>query len=247
MNDDQLTHDFESSSATDILKWTFETFQEDKVALSTSFGAEGCALIHMIVTMGYKPRIFTVDTGRNFQETYDVWDRLVKRYGIEIESYSPDPADLRQLLKGKGPNLFYESVENRSQCCFVRKVKPLKVALAGADAWLSALRRDQSEGRRNIEIVSRSEAHNVTKICPLANWLEENVWTYIRSNDVPYIKLYDQGFTTIGCAPCTRPVRPGEGKRSGRWWWESDDKKECGIHIEDGKVTPRRPAANFQI
>ena len=247
INHDQLNRDFESSSATDILKWTFETFDAEKVALSTSFGAEGIVLLHMLVSMGLKPRLFTIDTGRNFQETYDVWQALVDRYGVEIESYSPDPESLAQLLKGHGPNLFYESVENRKRCCHVRKVEPLTRALAGADAWLSGLRRSQGSSRRDLDILSRNETHDVTKILPLANWMEDNVWTYIRNNDVPYNKLHDKGFRTMGCAPCTRAVRPAEDLRAGRWWWEDEAQKECGIHIEDGKIVRQKPTRNFQI
>ncbi len=243
---DALNAGFESAAATDILNWTFGQFPAGDVAFSTSFGAEGMTLMHMLVTLGFKPRMFTIDTGRNFQETYDVWNEAIKRFGVEIESYSPDAGDLQELLKGHGPNLFYESVENRKRCCHVRKVLPLKRALKGASVWLAPLRRDQGESRRDLRIVDWNETHQLYKVCPMANWLEENVWTYIRSNDVPYNKLYDRGFMTIGCAPCTRPVRPGEGIRSGRWWWEPDEAKECGIHVEDGKVT-RKSKLNFQI
>ncbi len=237
---------FEKASATEILQWTFQQFTAERVVFSTSFGAEGMALMHMLVTLGHIPRIFTIDTGRNFQETYDVWNEAVQRWGVAIESYSPDPHDLSQLLDGKGPNLFYESVENRKNCCHVRKVRPLLQALQGSDVWMAPLRRDQGESRREIRILDWNQTHQLYKICPLANWLEENVWTYIRSNDVPYNQLYDRGFLTIGCAPCTRPVRPGEGPRSSRWWWEQEETKECGIHIEEGKVVRTR-RLDFQI
>ncbi len=237
---------FETASATEILQWTFQRFPAERVVFSTSFGAEGMALMHILVSMGHMPRIFTIDTGRNFQETYEVWNEAVQRWGVTIESYSPDPEDLSKLLDGKGPNLFYESVENRKRCCHVRKVRPLLRALKGSDVWMAALRRDQGESRREIPIIDWNETHQLYKVCPLANWLEENVWTYIRSNDVPYNQLYDRGFMTIGCAPCTRPVRPGEGLRSGRWWWEKEEAKECGIHIEDGKVVRKRKL-DFQI
>jgi phosphoadenosine phosphosulfate reductase len=244
---DKLNRDFESKTATEILQWTYDRFDHDRIKVSTSFGAEGMVLVHMLVSMGIKPRVFTVDTGRMFQETYDVWDQAAERFGIEIESYSPDPGELRRLLAGKGPNLFYESVENRKACCHVRKVLPLKPALEGVDVWLAALRREQGDSRADMNIVAWSEQYHLYKICPLATWLEQNIWTYVRSNDVPYNNLYDQGFKTIGCAPCTRAVRMGEGVRSGRWWWEADEQKECGIHIEDGKVMRAKPARNFQI
>jgi phosphoadenosine phosphosulfate reductase len=243
---EHLNARFEHQSATDILRWTFETFAPGKVAFSTSFGAEGMALLHLMVSSGYRPRVFTIDTARNFQETYDVWHEAVERLGVEIECYNPYPADIRELLAGQGPNLFYESVENRKACCHVRKVRPLPEALAGADVWMTALRREQAESRRDLQILSWSETYGLYKTCPLANWLQENVWSYIRANDVPYNKLYDKGFLTIGCAPCTRPVRPAEGIRSGRWWWEPEEPKECGIHIEGGKVV-RKPKTDFQI
>jgi phosphoadenosine phosphosulfate reductase len=243
---ESLNSRFETETATDILRWTFDHFEHDKIAFSTSFGAEGMVLMHMMVSMGLKPRIFTIDTGRNFQETYDVWNEATQRFGVEIECFSPDAEDLRELLQGHGPNLFYESVENRKRCCHVRKVLPLMRALKGADAWLAGLRRQQGSSRQDIDIISWNETHGLYKVCPLANWHEENVWTYIRNNDVPYNKLYDQGFQTIGCAPCTRPVRPSEDIRSGRWWWETDEQKECGIHIEEGKVV-RKPKLDFQI
>ncbi len=238
---------FETQSATEILRWTFAHVDANKVAFSTSFGAEGMVLLHMMVSMGLKPRVFTVDTGRQFQETYDVWNEAVQRFGVEIEAYSPDAEDLRRLLEGHGPNLFYESVENRKRCCYVRKVAPLQRALAGADVWLAALRRSQGESRQAIPIIARNELYSLYKICPLANWLEENVWTYIRSNDVPYNKLYDEGFKTIGCRPCTRPVRMGEDVRSGRWWWEESEQKECGIHLENGQVARTKKVKDFQI
>lgn len=244
---EMLSKEFEHTSATDILKWTYDHFDADRIKLSTSFGAEGMVLIHMLVSMGLKPRIFTIDTGRNFQETYDVWEETLQRYEVEIEAFYPEPADLRELLKDRGPNLFYENVENRKSCCHVRKVLPLQRALDDADVWLAGLRRQQGESRQALDIISPNKQHGVIKVCPLANWFEENVWTYVRSNGVPYNKLYDKGFLTIGCAPCTRPVRPAEGIRSGRWWWEDDDKKECGIHIEDGKVVRKKAPTDFQI
>lgn len=242
-----LNQDFEDRSATSIIQWIYETFDPSVVKLSTSFGAEGMVLIHLLKQQVESPRVFTIDTGRNFQETYDVWQEAIDKYKIEIEAFYPDPADLAGLLNKAGPNLFYESLANRKQCCHVRKVKPLKKALADAEVWISGIRRQQGQTRQDLDIVSWVEQHQVYKICPLANWFEANVWEFVRENGVPYNKLHDQGFPTIGCAPCTRPVRPAEDMRSGRWWWEADQVKECGIHLEDGKLVPKKPPINYRI
>jgi phosphoadenosine phosphosulfate reductase len=243
-----LNEKFENESATAIIAWVYDTFEHDTIKLSTSFGAEGMALIHLIKERVDQPRIFSIDTGRNFQETYDVWQEAVERYGIHIETFFPDPVDITELTKdGGGPNLFYKSVVNRKQCCYVRKVKPLKKALADAKIWISGLRRQQGNERQAIDIISWVGKYQVYKVCPIANWFETNVWELIRNNNVPYNKLHDKGFPTVGCAPCTRPVRPAEDLRSGRWWWEEDEKKECGIHVEDGKIKPKHPPQNYSI
>ena len=243
----KLNAEFERQSATAIIDWTFNTFDADAVKLSTSFGAEGMTLIHLLKQRVEKPRVFTIDTGRNFQETYDVWQEAIDRYQIEIEAFYPDPADLAELTTRQGPNLFYKSVENRQRCCHARKVVPLRKALTDAKVWSSGLRRDQGTTRQEIDILSWNEQHQVFKIHPLANWFEANVWEFIRNNDVPYNKLHDKGFPTIGCAPCTRPIRPAEDPRAGRWWWEDDEKKECGIHLEDGKLVRKQAPTNYSI
>jgi phosphoadenosine phosphosulfate reductase len=200
----------------------------------------------MLVELVKKPRVFTIDTGRNFPETYEVWDAAIKKYQIPIETYYPRSKDIYELNTSAGPNLFYESVENRKKCCHVRKVIPLSDALKDAKVWLSGLRRQQGKTRKDIPIIAFNEKYQVYKICPLANWDEEHVWYFIRNNDIPYNKLHDRGFPTIGCAPCTRPVRPAQDIRSGRWWWEQPEQRECGIHIEDGKVV-RKPKLNYDI
>jgi phosphoadenosine phosphosulfate reductase len=175
-------------------------------------------------------RVFTLDTGRMFQETYDVMHSTMSRYGIPIDLYAPDPVELAEMVREKGPNLFYESVENRKACCNVRKVRPLKKALHAMEAWICGNRRDQALTRAELNPVEWDEANGLIKICPLYNWLEDDVWNYINKNGVPHNVLHHQGFPSIGCAPCTRAVNPGEDIRSGRWWWESAEHKECGLH-----------------
>lgn len=237
----------EDKTALDIIKWTYKTFDKEHVKTSTSFGAEGMVLIHLLINTVENPKIFTIDTGRLFQSTYEVWQEIVDKYKINIEAFFPESKDISELVGAAGPNLFYKSVENRKKCCYVRKVKPLQKALDGTQAWISGIRRSQSDSRANVKIVSYSEAHNCYKIAPLAKWSEENVWEYIRNNGVPYDKHHDKGYFTIGCAPCTRPVRPAEDIRSGRWWWEKKQHKECGIHIENGKIIQKKQSPDWTI
>ena len=170
----KLNQEFEERTASAIAEWVYKTFDPSDVKLSTSFGAEGMVLIHLLKQMVDEPRVFTIDTGRNFQETYDVWQEVVDRYKIHIEAFGPDPADLAALVNKAGPNLFYESVENRKNCCYVRKKKPLKKALADAKVWISGLRRQQGQTRQHLDIVSWVEEHRVFKICPLCGFVEES-------------------------------------------------------------------------
>ena len=218
LNLQKINKVLENKTALDIIKWAYKTFEHDGIKLSTSFGAEGMVLIHMLANTVDSPKIFTIDTGRLFHSTYDVWQEVINKYKVKIDTYYPDAKDIAELVNPGGPNLFYKSVENRKKCCYVRKVKPLKKALADAQAWMSGLRRSQTESRENIEIVSFNETHDCYKIAPLVNWSENDVWEYIRNSGIPYDKHHDRGYFTIGCEPCTRPVRPAEGLRSGRWW-----------------------------
>ncbi|MDT8389872.1 MAG: phosphoadenylyl-sulfate reductase [Lentisphaeria bacterium] len=247
VNLDELNEAFDNATTDRVLSWCYERFSPEEVKLSTSFGAEGMVLLHMLVNRGAAPRVFTLDTGRNYQETYDVWQACEDRYGIHIEGYTPDPADVEDLYKNGGPNLFYASVENRKRCCYVRKVKPLKRALTDAKVWITGLRAAQNTNRAGLRVFSFDKACQVIKVCPLLHWHEVNVWDYIRANGVPYNKRHDRGYPTIGCAPCTRPVRPAEDPRAGRWWWETDDQRECGLHIENGKVIREKAPINFTI
>lgn len=225
--------------AKELLAWAIAEFG-DRVALASSFGAEDVVLIDMLRGLTPAPRVFFLDTGRLHQQTYDLVDRVTARYGITIHTYVPRTEALQELVSNKGHNSFRASVEDRRQCCRVRKVEPLARALLGMDAWITGLRQEQSPTRSRLGAVETDDAHGgITKINPLAEWSEEQVWDYIRAHNVSYNELHDRGYRSIGCACCTRPVQPGEDARAGRWWWESPEHKECGLHIREGKVVGR--------
>lgn len=213
-------------TAEEVLKWAFDKYG-DKVAFANSFGAEDVVLTDMIAKINPKVRIFTLDTGRLPQETYKVWEELEDKYNIKITPYFPDKAEVEDMLSKHGPNLFYKSLELRKLCCKVRKMNPLKRAMSGLSAWICGLRREQSVTRSDVKQV---EEGAVSKINPLIDWTEKQVWDYIKENNVPYNKLHDQNYPSIGCVPCTRAVKPGEDVRAGRWWWETAEQKECGLH-----------------
>src|SRR3989338_1140915 len=201
------------------------------IKLASSFGLEDVALIDMISKLSPRIGVFTLDTGRLNEETYEVMDRIRARYDIEIESYFPDRAKVEALERAKGFYSFRQSVENRKECCGIRKVEPLGRALAGLKAWVTGLRREQSVTRSAVEQIEADEAHpGLVKINPLADWTLEQVWDYVKKNQVPYNQLHDRGYPSIGCAPCTRAVKPGEDIRAWRWWWENSEHKECGLH-----------------
>lgn len=221
----------ETATTEEVLRWALDYFG-DHIALATSFGAEDMVLTDMVVKLHPGPRIFTLDTGRLHQETYDVMARTMKKYGVKIETFSPDSRELEELTRSYGPNLFYESIDNRISCCQVRKINPLKRALSTLNAWVCGLRKEQAATRtqiRKLEI-SGDNGSVMAKVNPLADWTEKQVWDYIRQNDVPYNTLHEQGFPSIGCAPCTRAIKCGEDIRAGRWWWELPEHKECGLH-----------------
>lgn len=222
------------------MRWSLTRFHP-KIALASSFGAEDVVLIDMLSRLHPKPRVFTLDTGRLHQETYNLIDAIRDKYGIEIELYFPSTGNVEDMVRTYGSNLFYKSVELRTLCCKVRKVEPLQRALSRLDAWITGLRREQAPSRTTIQKVEIDAANNgIVKVNPLADWTLEVVWRYIRENNVPYNRLHDQGYPSIGCAPCTRPVKDGEDPRAGRWWWERDV-KECGLHhkFEKAKYAPR--------
>ncbi|MDX9697086.1 MAG: phosphoadenylyl-sulfate reductase [Bacteroidales bacterium] len=201
-----------------------------KIAFSSSLGAEDQVLTHMICDIDKSTRIFTLDTGRMFPETYKLIEKTNSRYKIKIEIFFPDYTQVENMVREKGINLFYESIENRKQCCHIRKIEPLKRAFKGLDVWICGLRREQSVTRTTNQLVEWDDQNGLLKVNPLIEWTEKQVWDYIRSNNIPYNDLHDKGFPSIGCQPCTRAIKPGEDVRAGRWWWENPDKKECGLH-----------------
>lgn len=214
------------------------------VGFASSLGAEDMVLTDAILTAGLPITIFTLDTGRLHKETLAVIDKVREKYGYEIEAVRPDAAEVARYVADHGLNAFYESVELRKSCCFIRKVEPLKRALAGRDAWITGQRRGQSVTRTELPLREQDAAHGgIAKFNPLADWSEAEVWAYIKDRGVPYNALHDRGYPSIGCEPCTRAIRPGEDVRAGRWWWESRDNKECGLHVSplvkpnEGKTT----------
>lgn len=217
-------------NAEEALRLSIQKFGATRIALASSFGAEDQVLTDMLARIEPSARLFTLDTGRLFQETYDTMQASATRYGIRYEAYAPEASDIADLISIGGPNLFYNSVEKRKSCCEVRKLRPLRKVLSTVDAWICGLRRDQSVTRTGVELVSWDAEFSIYKICPLFDWSEEQVWDYLKANNVPYNALHDRGFRSIGCAPCTRAVQPGEDIRAGRWWWESPEHKECGLH-----------------
>lgn len=201
-----------------------------RMAFSSSLSWEDQVLTHAIYSQELPIRVFTLDTGRLFPETYSVIESTRQRYQKELEVYFPEHQAVEQLLTKKGPISFYESLENRKECCFIRKVEPLNRALKDVDVWITGLRADHSENRSGLELVEWDEQRRIVKVNPLANWSLDEVKAYIRQYTIPYNSLQDRGFVSLGCQPCTRAVKEGESFRAGRWWWEDNSKKECGLH-----------------
>jgi phosphoadenosine phosphosulfate reductase len=232
-----LSVEFEGAEPEELLEWAFERFAPG-IAISTAFQVDGVALIDMASELVSEVRVFSVDTGRLPAETYELIEQLRDRYpGMRLDLLSPNPDQLARMVSRHGPNLFYGSVEQRLLCCNVRKVQPLTRHLAALDAWVTGLRRDQWASRAEIRKVEIDHDHGaIVKLNPLAEWTEDEVWDYVRERDVPTHTLYERGYRSIGCAPCTRATQPGEDARAGRWWWETNAPKECGIHcaVETG-------------
>lgn len=219
----------------EVLQWSFDNLHP-RLAMASSFGAEDVVVIDMMMKIDPKARIFTLDTGRLNQETYDVMDEIRKKYNVNIEVMFPDQNEVEQMVRVNGLNLFYDSVGNRKLCCGIRKVHPLNRILSTLDGWITGLRADQTEVRSNANKIELDEQHNgIIKINPIIEWTWDQTWDYIKKNNIPYNKLHDKGFPSIGCEPCTRAIKPGEPLRAGRWWWESDSQKECGLHANHGK------------
>lgn len=205
-----------------------------KVTFSTSFNIEDQVITYFIVTNNCPIEIFTLDTGRLFQETYNVWSETERKYGIKITPYFPEAKDVEMLIQKQGVNGFYESIEKRKECCNVRKIKPLTRALKDKKVWITGLRAEHSDYRKNLNMFEWDDKFQIMKFNPLINWTKEDVINCIRKNNIPYNSLFDKSYLSIGCAPCTRAVKEGEPYRAGRWWWENEHegKKECGLHLK---------------
>ena len=225
---EKLNKELENKSTQEVVEFFFKNFE--KVALSSSLAAEDQVLTDLMLKENKNATIFTLDTGRLHPETYDVMDATNLKYGVKIDVFFPLNEKVQELYQTQGINGHYESIENRKNCCNIRKIEPLKRALKGLDVWITGLRAAQSVTRVDMPLVEWDENFKVIKVNPLINWSEENVWDYIKENRVPYNKLHDKGFPSIGCAPCTRAIKDGEDIRAGRWWWENPEHKECGLH-----------------
>jgi phosphoadenosine phosphosulfate reductase len=226
---EKLNEELQGKDPAEILQYLLDKFP-GKVTLGSSMGAEDQVLIDMMSKCKGTYSVFTLDTGRLFPETYELIDTTNKKYGLRIRVLFPDKQQIEEMVNSKGINLFYESVENRKLCCYLRKVEPLKRALPGNEIWITGLRKDQSVNRFFTKLVDWEENFKILKVSPLLNWTEKEVWNYIKKNNVPYNSLHDKNFPSIGCQPCTRAIKNGEDVRAGRWWWESPEHSECGLH-----------------
>ncbi len=225
-----LNKQFSSADLSEVLTFLLEKYDK-KVILASSLGLEDQVLTHSLLSLNKEARIFVLDTLRLNDETYDVLNETKKKYQFEYEIYYPNKRAVNKLIQEKGLNSFYESIANRKECCAIRKLEPLQRVLKTVDAWITGLRKDQSITRINMELFEYDEQHNILKVNPLINWSYDDVWEAINQYDIPYNKLHDKGYPSIGCEPCTRAIKLGEDLRAGRWWWEAADQKECGLHI----------------
>ncbi|MBP7742052.1 MAG: phosphoadenylyl-sulfate reductase [Aliarcobacter sp.] len=223
-----INKDLENKSTQEVIEYFLTKFKD--VKLSSSLAAEDQVLTDIMLKQNKNASIFTLDTGRLHPETYDVMDATNLKYGVKIDVFFPMASEVQALYKGQGVNGHFESIENRKNCCGIRKIEPLQRALKDVEVWITGLRAAQSVTRIDMPLVEWDENFQVIKVNPIINWNEDDVWNYIKENKVPYNKLHDLGFPSIGCAPCTRAIKDGEDIRAGRWWWENPENKECGLH-----------------
>jgi phosphoadenosine phosphosulfate reductase len=227
---DEVRRQLAGATAARVLSWAEERFGQ-RAAIASSFGVEDVVLIDLAAQHAPRLRVFTLDTGRLPPETYEVMEAVRIRYRLSIEAFFPQRELVEKLEREKGLFSFRESVAARKECCAIRKLEPLSRALAGAGAWVTGLRREQAVTRAGVDLVERDDANGgILKLNPLSSWTEAEVWQYARDRALPVNALHGRGYPSIGCAPCTRPVAPGEDVRAGRWWWELPDHKECGLH-----------------
>ncbi len=230
-----LNDEFKDKTPQEILEWCVKELHPN-ISLATSFQAQGMILIDMLMKTDSRARIFTLDTGRLNQETYDVLDSVRSKYNNKIEVLFPDSNEVENMVSEHGINLFYKGVENRLMCCQIRKANPLKKYLKTLDGWITSIRREQTASRAEADKFEIDTLHGgILKVNPIVDWTEDMIWEYINKNKVPYNKLHDMGYPSIGCEPCTRAVKKGDDPRDGRWWWETDSDKECGIHFDPSK------------
>jgi phosphoadenosine phosphosulfate reductase len=229
MNLQQLENDLKNLPLESRLAYIGNLYESSKIAFSSSFGQEDQAITYAIASTNLGFRIFTLDTGRQFQESYELMDLTTKKYKINLETFFPNTEKVEQLVKHKGFNSFYNSVENRKECCFIRKIEPLNRALEGTKVWITGLRAEQSENRANMPMFEWDENRNILKFNPIIDWTFQQLENYLNLNSIPQNTLHKKGFVSIGCAPCTRAISEGEHPRAGRWWWEQSQ-KECGLH-----------------
>ena len=225
----QIAEQINRLNPVEALRFFVEQFP-GKVIFSTSFGWEDQVITDMIFSNDLPVKVFTLETGRLFPETYYVWNRTLERYQQPIHAYHPQEEALQQMVTAKGPNSFYASVENRKECCYIRKIEPLKRALSGYQCWITGIRSEQSPNRHELSDLEWDEGNQILKFHPIFSWSLDDVKAYVKENNIVYNPLHDKGFPSVGCAPCTRAVLPGEDFRAGRWWWEDQSKKECGLH-----------------
>jgi len=228
----ELNEEYSNKSPEEVIKWTLDNLHPG-VALASSFGAEDVVVIDMLAKISPDARIFTLDTGRLNQETYDLMDDIRNRYKMNIEVMFPNQDEVQEMVRTNGVNLFYRSRENRKLCCGIRKVHPLTNMLSTLEGWITGIRADQTQNRSDSsKFEIDGQFGGILKVNPIIDWTWEMVWDYIKANKVPYNKLHDKGYPSIGCEPCTRPIKPGEDLRAGRWWWENESDKECGLHMD---------------